>query len=446
MFERHYRPVLAYALRRADEADAHDAVADTFLVAWRRRDDVPRSTYEELPWLLGVARRTLANQRRSRERAQRVALRLVPATSDGTSDDDADRSVLEALARLRPIDREVLLLTAWDGLTHRQIAAMFACSENAVAIRLHRSRSRLAHELEDHRAVAQGGDDRCSTPDVLDLIRAVDPVEPRTLPDGRSPEARALAERIVGRSRRRASLLVAAAALVLTAVVIATPAFGIRQAVSDLFGREDIPFQQAPAADYASNRDFTKMVSGAPPGMDPRAITSEIRLAATFAVSGHQRRLWVAPTASGGYCYLWKNLDGGCNNTPRDPSKIALDGSFTMGLNDTVPYMEKLAGAVFDPNAAGVRLTFEDGRQIPLRLVYVSAPIDAGFFAYNPSAQERIEGRRPLRVDLVDPQGKTLATSNIDWVEQDRKAAQLRALRPPINPNSRMGRMLHHHP
>lgn len=160
MFERHYRPVLAYALRRADEADAHDAVADTFLVAWRRRDDMPRSNNEELPWLLGVARRTLANQRRSRERAQRVAFRLVPGTSDGTSDYDAERSVLEALARLRPIDREVLLLTAWDGLTHRQIADMFACSENAVAIRVHRARNRLAHELEDHRAVAQGGDGR----------------------------------------------------------------------------------------------------------------------------------------------------------------------------------------------------------------------------------------------------------------------------------------------
>jgi RNA polymerase sigma factor (sigma-70 family) len=154
MFERHYRAVLAYALRRAEEADAHDVVADTFLVAWRRFDDLPPVNHV-LPWLLAVARRTLANQRRSRARADRLVLSL-PANQP-TARIGESHAVVEALSRLRPLDREVLLLTAWDGLTHQEIAQMFGCSANAVAIRLHRARASLARELELDHVAAQGG-------------------------------------------------------------------------------------------------------------------------------------------------------------------------------------------------------------------------------------------------------------------------------------------------
>lgn len=60
---------MAYARRRCDDALAEDVVAETFLVAWRRLDDVP--AHAALPWLYGIARRTLANQHRGRERLRR---------------------------------------------------------------------------------------------------------------------------------------------------------------------------------------------------------------------------------------------------------------------------------------------------------------------------------------------------------------------------------------
>jgi DNA-directed RNA polymerase specialized sigma24 family protein len=53
-FRQHYAHVLAYALRRLpDRSAAEDVAAETFLVAWRRLDDIPG---DPLPWLLGIAR------------------------------------------------------------------------------------------------------------------------------------------------------------------------------------------------------------------------------------------------------------------------------------------------------------------------------------------------------------------------------------------------------
>lgn len=68
LFDRTHAPLLAYAVRRvADPADAADVVAETFLVAWRRLDDVPAGEAAR-PWLYGVARRVLANHYRGERR------------------------------------------------------------------------------------------------------------------------------------------------------------------------------------------------------------------------------------------------------------------------------------------------------------------------------------------------------------------------------------------
>ena len=76
LFNSSYHHVLGYALRRAaSRDDAADVVAETFLVAWRRLDDLPSEALTR-PWLYGVARRVLANQRRSTGRRELLAARL----------------------------------------------------------------------------------------------------------------------------------------------------------------------------------------------------------------------------------------------------------------------------------------------------------------------------------------------------------------------------------
>jgi len=76
LFTAHSSTVLAYALRRVDVADdAADVIADTFVVAWRRIDEVPPGDEARL-WLYGVARRVLANHTRGDRRRTVLAARL----------------------------------------------------------------------------------------------------------------------------------------------------------------------------------------------------------------------------------------------------------------------------------------------------------------------------------------------------------------------------------
>jgi RNA polymerase sigma factor (sigma-70 family) len=149
LFRESYPRVRAYALRRAAPDVAQDAVAETFLVAWRRLDDVPE---DALPWLLATARRVLANQRRSAARG--VALEHRLTGSVGTSvaadlgDSVADADLVRiALGRLSERSREALMLVAWEGLDGARAAHAAGCSRAAFAVRLHRARAQLAGEL-----------------------------------------------------------------------------------------------------------------------------------------------------------------------------------------------------------------------------------------------------------------------------------------------------------
>src|SRR5215469_15307329 len=76
IYTQNFGPVLGYALRRTSSADdAADIVAETFLTAWRRIEDVPGGEEARL-WLYGVARRILANHHRGQRRKSDLGERL----------------------------------------------------------------------------------------------------------------------------------------------------------------------------------------------------------------------------------------------------------------------------------------------------------------------------------------------------------------------------------
>ena len=149
LFRSHYDEVLRYALRRTDPAWAADAAAEVFVVAWRRLGEVPA---EPLPWLIGTARLVLANQRRARQRTDRLQLRLLaqrpPSLAALEEGNYLRRRWSSALALLSPADQEVLALVGWDELSAREVAASLRCSVPAFTMRLHRARRRLSAALE----------------------------------------------------------------------------------------------------------------------------------------------------------------------------------------------------------------------------------------------------------------------------------------------------------
>lgn len=153
LYSRYGKHVYAYCARRAGNVDVSDLVAEVFLVAWRRMDQVPAGE-GCLPWLYGVAFRVLNHRFRSFKRRTRAVERLesLAAVELDVPPDvllvqrDEYRLVREAASRLKAIDQEILRLTLWEELTHKQAAQVLGIEVGAVKERAHRARHRLGVE------------------------------------------------------------------------------------------------------------------------------------------------------------------------------------------------------------------------------------------------------------------------------------------------------------
>ena len=141
LFSSHAPAVFRYLARRTDRSDVDDLTADVFVVAWRRRNEVPAGA--ELPWLYRTAGFVLANHRRKRTP---IPLHDVAVTADAVAvvpwaDRDAD--IHDVLGQLSAKDRQILLLAGWEGLVGEQLAAVLGMNRSAADAALSRARSRL---------------------------------------------------------------------------------------------------------------------------------------------------------------------------------------------------------------------------------------------------------------------------------------------------------------
>lgn len=146
LYRMHAPEILGYLRRRGAGEDAQDLLADTFLTAWRRRDDLPDASLRRA-WLFGTARRLLLAHGRQ-HRAVLLAdpdgpRTLVPPADE--ADFGADL-VREALAGLPDIDRELLTMTVWERLPVVEAGAALGLQPSAARVRLHRIRRRLASD------------------------------------------------------------------------------------------------------------------------------------------------------------------------------------------------------------------------------------------------------------------------------------------------------------
>src|SRR5919197_3977041 len=147
LFDENYAAVRAYALRRVSPDSVADVVQETFLVAWRRPQEVPANP---LPWLLAVARRVVLREWRSSSRREALTARVASATTHqlNASEPEDSNVVLAAFERLPLNDREALALVYWDDLSTSEAATVLGCSQVALRVRLHRARRRLSALLE----------------------------------------------------------------------------------------------------------------------------------------------------------------------------------------------------------------------------------------------------------------------------------------------------------
>jgi RNA polymerase sigma-70 factor, ECF subfamily len=138
-------PLDRYLRRRASSHDADDVMGDVLLTLWRRLDAIPQPT--PLPWCYGVARRALANHRRSDLRRLRLVSKMERQPQPPPSDEIDHPELAAALANLSSADREIIALWAWEDLEPREIAVVLETTPNAVSIRLSRLRKKLADEI-----------------------------------------------------------------------------------------------------------------------------------------------------------------------------------------------------------------------------------------------------------------------------------------------------------
>jgi RNA polymerase sigma factor (sigma-70 family) len=151
LYHDHYAAVCRYVSARVERDAVEDIAAETFTVAWRRREVVPGHA---LPWLLNTASKCAANHRRSGDRRRALLEQIIPCAPTSGSPDEAARqraerrALVDALADLDPQSRELVLLRHWDGLKPREIAVVVGIGAVAARARLSRAQRRLQLRLD----------------------------------------------------------------------------------------------------------------------------------------------------------------------------------------------------------------------------------------------------------------------------------------------------------
>ncbi|MFC7546746.1 RNA polymerase sigma factor [Plantactinospora sp. GCM10030261] len=166
LFDRHSKAVYNHCFRlTASWATAEDTTQSTFLITWRKRDQVRLVNDSLLPWLLSVATNAVRDERRSARRWLAALMRLPPErdaaveVADLAADrvDDMRRmhTVLRAVRRLPRAEREALMLCVWSSVSYADAAAVLGITEGSVRARVSKARSRLKRLLSE--VTAEGG-------------------------------------------------------------------------------------------------------------------------------------------------------------------------------------------------------------------------------------------------------------------------------------------------
>jgi len=226
----------------------------------------------------------------------------------------------------------------------------------------------------------------------------------RDLPAGRLAErSRHLRAEVVARRRGPSPRVVVAIGLaIVLGILLATPAFGLRDQVFHFFTGERHP----PAVIV---RKFENLTLGPPGRVKQHVKAGEARNVMSPSLPGYGKwPIWVAPVSGGGFC----TSIGLCDldrSTPLDATLVIAGPSPRQSAaprsgNETVVFE-----GFTDLQGARVSMRFEDGSSERLTLVWVTRPIRAAFFVYElPKAHWKV-GARPVALVAESRAGKVLA-------------------------------------
>lgn len=202
----------------------------------------------------------------------------------------------------------------------------------------------------------------------------------------------------LARPRRRVRPQLLPTLVAAIALLVAAPAFGLGGRIVRLFSSGE-------PAPTRIEQSFASLDRGAPPGFRTGVAASLTR---RIVLPGNVA-LWIAPTSAGGFCLFVQDGGGQCDAA----RALAFWPTFSIGGDVTPDGLIKggpvlIDGSTTRQDAASVEVRFEDGTSVTLPVVWVSAPIDAGFFGYSvPPAHLRV-GARPKLLVLRDAAGNEL--------------------------------------
>ncbi len=174
-----------------------------------------------------------------------------------------------------------------------------------------------------------------------------------------------------------------------------------------------VPFASAPRAPHSSEafKEFDTLDQGAPQGMASGVIPNETRLVATY----DGIPLWVAPTTTGGYCFMFAG-SGGCDRDGTVPLNVVYKTSGGPAADSSpqtaLAYLRELHGAVNARWSDSVEVRFEDGAVVRPEIVWISEPISEGFFYVPIGDDHRRPGHQLREVVALDADGRVVATDD----------------------------------
>ena len=215
------------------------------------------------------------------------------------------------------------------------------------------------------------------------------------LPAERRAEHRALIASRLGRRSGHRKLLVN---LLATAVVFLAPTVALRHEIVDFWSAEPAP---GPGQLYFGSLHTAEARSKfGDPSITPDGAAREVM---RVVLDGESRPLWVVPTKEGSFCYRL-HFTLSCL-TPENRNGAMRIGGGGLMAGDGVDWV---VGPVLDEPVQQLEILYQDGERTKIPFVWVSSPIDAGFYAYDIPGVHEQPGHLAVAVMGLDEDGEQI--------------------------------------